>query len=261
MTDSTKRPGPSKKNTSDPVVDLAGELADLGADVEALRGELGQLRGEDADNLSLADVRDLAHDLARAVEELVRRPNPHDPDDVGGDLAQLRSAVTSLAEDIENLAAGLAAVDFRPPCWVDLTQEEAREAWRELYEWLRDVLFARYPITEQQVPPCWYLHPAAVEELSWLRTAWCAAYRNPKASPTAAGEWHDRWLPGVLRRIADEWADCGKRGGQHEEWNTKTERNLVDDVEKFQAAYTADVNRRPRAADTLGATGPPGPAE
>lgn len=260
MTNSTKRPGPGK-NASDPVVDLAGVVADLETEVEAIRGQLDQLRGENVDNLSLADVRDLAHDLARAVEDVVRRPNPHDPEDDGGDLAQLRSAVSSLAEDLDNLAAGLAAVDFRPPCWVDLTQEQACEAWRELYEWLRDVLFARYPITEEQVPPCWYLHPAAVEELSWLRTAWCAAYRNPKASPTAAGEWHDRWLPGVLRRIRDEWADCGKRGG-HEEWNTKTERQLVDDPEKFKAAYTADVERRPLAADTLGSAGrPPGPAE
>lgn len=258
--DSTKRPG-SGKNASDPVVDLAAGLADLGDEVQALRGQLAALRGDDTDDLSLADVRDLAHDLAGTVEAIARRPNPHDPEDRGGDLAQLHKAMLELTEDINNLAAGLAAVDFRPPCWVDLTQEEAREAWRALYEWLRDVLFARYPIKEEQLPPCWYLHPAAVEELSWLHTAWCAAYRNPNASPTAAGEWHDRWMPGVLRRIADEWADCGKRGGQHEEWNTKTERKLVDDMEKFQAAYTADVDRRPRAADTLGSPGQPPAAE
>lgn len=261
MTDSTKRPGPGKK-ASDPVVDLAAGLADLTDEVQAMRGQLVELRG-DAETLSLADVRDLTHDLAGTVEAIARRPNPHDPGDAGGDLAQLHKAVIDLAEDINNLAAGLAAADFRPPCWVDLTQEEAVDAWRELYEWLRDVLLARYPITEEQIPPCWYLHPAAVEELSWLHTAWCAAYRNTKASPTAAGEWHDRWLPGVLRRVGDDWASCGKRaGGQHEEWNTTTKRRLVDDGEKFKAAYTADVARRPQAADTLGADGrPPGPAE
>ena len=47
---------------------------------------------------------------------------------------------------------------------------------------------------------CWYQHADVLDELTALRAAWYAAYRDPEAPATAAIEWHDRWLPGAMRR-------------------------------------------------------------
>ncbi|MGY2876384.1 hypothetical protein ACVW00_003574 [Marmoricola sp. URHA0025 HA25] len=52
-----------------------------------------------------------------------------------------------------------------------------------------------------KIPPCWSNHPEIVEELTALWLAWQAAYEEPDPSLTAAADWHDRWLPGVLHRI------------------------------------------------------------
>jgi hypothetical protein len=47
---------------------------------------------------------------------------------------------------------------------------------------------------------CWYQHRDVLDELTALRATWYAAYRDPAAPATAAMEWHDRWLPGAMRR-------------------------------------------------------------
>jgi hypothetical protein len=44
-------------------------------------------------------------------------------------------------------------------------------------------------------------HSDIIEELVWLMYAWLAAYRDDDASIRAAGDWHDRLRPGVVRRI------------------------------------------------------------
>lgn len=62
--------------------------------------------------------------------------------------------------------------------------------------WLR----GRYPLANK-IPPCWSEHPEIVEELTALWLAWEQAYRQRDAPLTAAADWHDRWLPGVLHRL------------------------------------------------------------
>ncbi len=62
--------------------------------------------------------------------------------------------------------------------------------------WLRH----RYPLA-RKIPGCWAQHPELVEELTALWLAWQGAYQQPDAPLTAAADWHDRWLPGVLHRL------------------------------------------------------------
>jgi hypothetical protein len=62
-------------------------------------------------------------------------------------------------------------------------------------------VFLRYPDAAAGLPDCWCWHPEILEELLWLATAWHAAYQGPTASLGAAADWHDRYRPGVVRRI------------------------------------------------------------
>jgi len=61
---------------------------------------------------------------------------------------------------------------------------------------------------------CWAKHDAVVAELATLWQAWRAAFLDPKASPDAAQNWHDRWLPGFMQR-RDTWFHKDCRNGNH----------------------------------------------
>jgi len=61
---------------------------------------------------------------------------------------------------------------------------------------------------------CWAKHDAVVAELATLWQVWRAAFVDPKASPDAAQNWHDRWLPGFMQR-RDTWFHKDCRNGTH----------------------------------------------
>lgn len=180
------RPTPA----SDPL-GLVPQLVTLAADQAETRSRLDQLATvvEEAGG-QLADLAG-----TRAAAE--------------ADLAAVRTALQELTEAVGRLAA---EPDKSPLwTWVDLDTGARREALRELAEWIGDVLVDRYQIGDQELPRCWYRHPGAVEELSWLYLDWARVYRGKGGSTAAAGEWNDRWLPGVLARIVKRLAGC-RRG-------------------------------------------------
>jgi hypothetical protein len=74
-------------------------------------------------------------------------------------------------------------------------EEELRTQLTDWVGWLR----SRYPLATE-IRPCWPEHPEIVEELTALWLAWQHAYADPDATLTAAADWHDRWLSGLLHR-------------------------------------------------------------
>jgi hypothetical protein len=71
------------------------------------------------------------------------------------------------------------------------------------------VLRAQYPgYLAEQIRPCWPNHPEALWELTWLYQLWCRAYLTKRPAPKDAADWHDRWAPGVLRRLGQVMARC-----------------------------------------------------
>jgi hypothetical protein len=152
----------------------AAAVAGLAREVEALRRGVAQLAG-----------------LPRRVQEVA-------------DL------VARLAEQVS--ASGLPAEDQGTVTWLDLPQQhpqpdyttpaevEAEVQLARLVSWMGDV-YLRYGDAVKGLPGCWLWHPDVVEELCWLRQAWLAAYTDPEAKVSAAGDWHDRQRPGVVRRI------------------------------------------------------------
>ena len=67
-----------------------------------------------------------------------------------------------------------------------------------------DEFFRRhYPDYITKLPGCWVNHPEAVWELSTLQAEWERIYGNPDNRDLAGALWwHERWLPGVLARLA-----------------------------------------------------------
>ena len=84
-------------------------------------------------------------------------------------------------------------------CWRDIGPRAAATLWSEVTTWVA-WLRSRYPLA-RRIPACWPQHPEVVEELTALWLAWQAAYTDPDAPLTAAADWHDRWLPGLLHRL------------------------------------------------------------
>ncbi len=126
----------------------------------------------------------------------------------------LPGRVDALGELAEQLARRVAALAARPssgamPSWLVAPADEqaVRAMLGELTVWLDEVLF-RYPDAAAVVPDCWLWHPDVVEELLWLMHAWLAAYQGPNASVALVGDWHDRYRPGVVRRIKTSAGVC-----------------------------------------------------
>ncbi len=128
-------------------------------------------------------------------------------------LARLRQRVDELAretdETVANLLLRLEALEQiaddpgrRSPSswsWRYVGPNAAATLHAELADWV-DWIRSRYPLA-RRVPACWADHPEILEELTALWIAWQAAYTEPEPMLTAAADWHDRWLPGVLHRL------------------------------------------------------------
>ena len=59
-----------------------------------------------------------------------------------------------------------------------------------------------------QLKPCWPNHPEARWELTWLYQLWTLTYLTTRPGPKDAADWHDRWTPGVIRRLNPIMAKC-----------------------------------------------------
>lgn len=118
------------------------------------------------------------------------------------DLAhQSTDTFVGLVERIEGIESGAGSAASTPTawCWRDLGPRALEELWDQLTEWVGWIR-SRYPLA-RKVPVCWADHPEIIEELTALWLAWQAAYQDRNATLTAAADWHDRWLPGLLYRL------------------------------------------------------------
>ena len=139
---------------------------------------------------------------ALSIEELRRLPGR--VEELAGLLARLADTVNASA------ATGGGVVS-----WLDLPAEvdAAYAVLGELLVWMQ-VVYLRYPDAAAGLPDCWLWHPEVVEELLWLMHAWLAAYRDDKAPVSLAGDWHDRYRPGVARRITITTGRCSLENHQ-----------------------------------------------
>ncbi len=117
-------------------------------------------------------------------------------------------------DDLEGQAKALPAPKGPPAVrWADLDEAQASAVRADLAQWVTEVLFVIYPSARDAIRECWLAHADAVTEVSvtWLE------YRRvftPDKPPLAdALVFHDRWLPGMLRRVAAITAKCSGVAG------------------------------------------------
>jgi hypothetical protein len=122
-----------------------------------------------------------------------------------GDIAELRRQVEQI------LALLTEDEDASPAAWFWLTMndEERTEKFAELLDWVESVLRVQYPdYLAGQIRPCWPNHPEARWELSWLYQQWSLTYLAERPALKDAADWHDRWSPGVIRRLSQVMRRC-----------------------------------------------------
>jgi hypothetical protein len=133
--------------------------------------------------------------LARMVERVKRAQ------------AAQEQMLRGLAGDVKALVAKTPARVPPPIAWL-LTAHPQTLAGvlADLLVWLRDV-YLWYP--GAILPSCWLWHPACIEELCCLRQYHAEAYHQSAKSVAKAMEFHERFLPGVIKRLAAApYADC-----------------------------------------------------
>jgi hypothetical protein len=118
----------------------------------------------------------------------------------------------NLADRLADLARAVTqALDSPPrgaavPHWIGLDPAEHAVQLAELREWTDTVLRREYG--GYQLADCWPNHPHVIWELSTLAAEWHRTYGSSRPSLDRALEFHDRWLPGTMRRIADITRRC-----------------------------------------------------
>jgi hypothetical protein len=157
-----------------------------------------------SDDTGGLDVARILDRLERRLEELTSRLG-----DVGDKAGEHDTLIRQLAGSISQLARTVAGDDAgdgppaHPRTWLQIDDAVvAREILADLIEWV-DAVYLRYP--RAHLPSCWLWHPPVIEELWWLRNLHREAYRG---GWTRVAEWHDRYRPGVVRRVGDAVGDC-----------------------------------------------------
>jgi hypothetical protein len=129
-----------------------------------------------------------------------------------GNLALTKQELEDRLDKIaETLSDAIAASPKGPPAtwWQGLSAEERELARAQLAEWLASVLREWYPGYLTEIPECILDHPEGLVELSNLLGEFRRIY-SAKHPPLAdALALHDRYLPGMLRRLGTITRGCG----------------------------------------------------
>jgi hypothetical protein len=105
-----------------------------------------------------------------------------------------------------------------------MPDQERQERLAELTDWVETVLCVEYcGYLTDQIRPCWPNHPEARWELSWLYQLWTQAYLAERTAPKEAADWHDRWAPGVIRRLSAIMRNCAEVCKTHSEAESNQE--------------------------------------
>jgi hypothetical protein len=168
--------------TSPPEPSPSSDTAALAAQVAALRGQVAVLKTR-LDN----DV--IAKQLVALAE-----------------IKRLRSKVTELVQAVAQTRDGDRQRGPAAPYWIGLSPQDHAAQLAELRQWADTILRREYG--GYQLIACWANHPHAIWELSTLAAEWHRTYGSSRPSLDRALEFHDRWLPATMRRIADITRRC-----------------------------------------------------
>jgi hypothetical protein len=153
--------------------------------------------------IELSSLRHDVETLATRADEIVSTQHKH---------ATALDGIPELRRQVERILALLTDDDQAASAgwfWLTMDGQTREDKLGELSDWVEAVLRAQYPgYLAEQIRPCWPSHPEALWELTWLYQLWCRAYLTKRPTPKDAADWHDRWAPGVLRRLGQVMNRC-----------------------------------------------------
>jgi len=144
---------------------------------------------------------------AETVARLLTQATAHK-----GRIAALDQQLAALDKRVERLSGEViqALTVKKGPAviaWHDLAPEEYAAHLADLATWL-DTFLAAYPSAAASIRPCWQAHKDAVTELGLIWCQFTRIYAAERPSLDEALVFHDRWLPGVLKRVQQITASC-----------------------------------------------------
>lgn len=135
-----------------------------------------------------------------------------------------------------------------PIRWADLGTDETIAELRKLGDWVTWWV-RRYGISATQMPPCWYLHPRMLEELSALHTAHTLWFHS--ASP--ANEpltWH-REMEWSLLRLKTQTSDTGCTAQRPQPSRTESWPDTSTSQDAFAEFIETEAQTKEAQADAL----------
>ena len=162
----------------------AGEpsLRDVGESLAALAAQIADLRGQ-------------IHAIGTRLDQAGLR-----------DGLNLAARFENLAQTVADALGAAAPRGPAAPYWIGLDQDAYTAQLADLRRWADIVLGQQYGSYE--LPNCWPRHTHAIWELSTLAAEWHHTYRRPRPDLARALEFHDRWLPGTMRRVTSFTREC-----------------------------------------------------
>jgi hypothetical protein len=143
----------------------------------------------------VADLRGQIHAIGARLDQAGLR-----------DGLNLTARFEDLAETVANALDAAAPRGPVAPYWIGLDQDAYTAQLADLRRWADIVLRQQYDGYELR--DCWPCHAHAIWELSTLAAEWHHTYRVPRPDLARALEFHDRWLPGTMRRITSITREC-----------------------------------------------------
>jgi hypothetical protein len=166
--------------TEDPPAELSPRA--LGESLAALAAQLADLRGE-----------------IRAINTRLDRAG------LRADL-NLAARLEDLAQTVADALEAAAPRGPAAPYWIGLDHDTYNARLADLRRWADTVLGQQYGGYELR--DCWPRHIHAVWDLSTLAAEWHRTYGGIRPDLARALEFHDRWLPGTMRRITGITGKC-----------------------------------------------------
>jgi hypothetical protein len=91
--------------------------------------------------------------------------------------------------------------------WHELDPAQYAAHLADLAAWMETFL-AAYPSAAASIRECWQAHKDAVTELGLIWCEFTRIYATERPSLDEALVFHDRWLPGALKRVHQITANC-----------------------------------------------------
>jgi hypothetical protein len=122
--------------------------------------------------------------------------------------------VNDLKQQIERIPDTLDAERDASPAawfWPTMSDQEREAKFGEQYDWVETVLREQYPsYLADHIKPCWPTTPKPDGNSPGSTGSGPSPTSPAGPPPKGAADWHDRWTPGLIRRLSQIMVRCSK---------------------------------------------------